>query len=78
MIVLKVVWSSRLALTCANTAKFRVHLQVKRGQPTRRRPRTQLRRDVSAETPGTPALVLARNSCAAAPSPNVNTDPAET
>ncbi len=32
--------SSRLALTCANTAKFRVHLQVKRGQPTRRRPRT--------------------------------------
>ena len=25
------------ALTCANTAKFRVHPQVKRGQPTRRR-----------------------------------------
>ena len=34
--------------------------------------------DVSAETPGTPALVAAHESRAAAPSPNVNTDPAET
>jgi hypothetical protein len=34
---------SRLALTCANTAKFRVHPQVKRSQPTRRGTRTQLR-----------------------------------
>jgi hypothetical protein len=37
------VRSSRLALTCANTARFQVRLRVKRGQPTRRRPRKQLR-----------------------------------
>jgi hypothetical protein len=53
-------------LTCTNTAKFRIHLQVKRGQPTRRETPYAIARDVSAETPGTPAPVLARDSCAAA------------
>jgi hypothetical protein len=37
------VTPSCLALTCANAAMFRVHPQVNRGQPTRRRPSTQLR-----------------------------------
>jgi hypothetical protein len=37
------VRSSRLASTCADAAFFHSRPQVKRGQPARRRPRTQLR-----------------------------------
>jgi len=68
--VLNWEWSSRLALTCVNTAKFRVHPQVKRGQRTEPETPYAIARDVSAETPGAPTLVLTCDSSAAAPSPD--------
>jgi hypothetical protein len=62
--------ASRLALTCANTAEFRVCPQVKRGQPARRGPRTQLRGTSPRRRRARLPLVLACDSCVAAPSPN--------
>jgi hypothetical protein len=71
------VWSSRLALSCANAAKFRVHPQVKRGQPTRPGPvrncARRLRGNAGYAYPG-PSPRQPRGG----PKPNVNTDPAET
>src|ERR1700683_1789130 len=59
-------------------AKFPVHPQVKRGQLTGPETPYAIAPGVSAETPGAPTLVPACDSAAVAPSPNANTDQAET
>jgi hypothetical protein len=56
------VRSSRLALTCADGVLFREHSQVKRGQPTRRRPPYAIAGDVARKRRGASALVLAWGS----------------
>ena len=69
--------SSRLALTCADAALFRSRSQVKRGQPTRRKLRTQLRRAFPRKRERV-CLVLACGPPRGRPGANVNMDPAET
>jgi hypothetical protein len=68
------VRSSRLTLTCANAAMLRTCPQVKRGQPTRRKPRTQLRGTSPRRRRDTSVPVPARDGRAAMPGPNMNMD----